>query len=199
MKKIWSLFLTVCIVSALFGSIPVIVSAEINSTDNNLMIPKENFSVLNDSLEESVNSTTAIVSDNSQNVDVFAGGNGTAENPYQVATPEQLNEVRNYLSAYFIQICDIDMTDATSENGIFWNDGAGWLPIGTEQTPFTGRFNGQNYKIKGLNIYKLNNGCAGLFGYLGENSLIQNVQLVNGQYQLDISDVAYGVYIGDQL
>jgi len=29
----------------------------------------------------------------------FAGGDGSPENPYQVSTPEQLNNVRDYLSA----------------------------------------------------------------------------------------------------
>ena len=55
----------------------------------------------------------------------FAGGKGTTEDPFQVSTPEQLNEVRNYMNKYFIQINDIDMSKSTSEGGIYWNDGKG--------------------------------------------------------------------------
>ena len=33
----------------------------------------------------------------------FAGGDGTQSNPYQVATADQLNSVRNYLDKHFIQ------------------------------------------------------------------------------------------------
>ncbi len=178
MKKIWSLFLTVCMVSALFGSIPVTVNAETNGTDNSLIISKDSFSVLNDSVESGENSTT-VISNNLQNDNVFAEGDGTAENPYQVATPEQLNEVRNYLSAYFIQICDIDMTEATSENGIYYNFGSGWVPIGDDTSPFTGTYNGDEHKIIGLKSNQIGTSqeYAGLFG--NNKGVICNLGMVD--------------------
>jgi len=37
----------------------------------------------------------------------FAGGSGTESDPWQVATAEQLNNVRNYSSQHFIQTADI--------------------------------------------------------------------------------------------
>ena len=43
----------------------------------------------------------------------FDGGNGEEGTPYYVSTPEQLNEVRNNLDAYFIQTNDIDLTSVT--------------------------------------------------------------------------------------
>ncbi len=103
----------------------------------------------------------------------FAGGSGTEEDPYQVATPEQLNNVRNHLDANFIQINDIDMSAATSEGGIFWNDGNGWMPIGNASKKFTGSYNGAEYSITGLFC---NKEYAGLFGY-SNGGIIKKVNL----------------------
>ncbi len=96
----------------------------------------------------------------------FAGGDGTEANPYQVSTPEQLNAVRNNLSANYVQINDIDMSD--------WGN---WEPIGTNDNQFVGNYNGQKYKIINLTInYSENNTSIGLFGY-GAKSIITNVNL----------------------
>lgn len=40
---------------------------------------------------------------------IFAGGDGTVDNPYQVATVEQLNAVRNNLGAHYVQVANIDL------------------------------------------------------------------------------------------
>ena len=85
-----------------------------------------------------------------ENTTEFAGGDGTEGNPYQVSTPEQLDNVRKYPGAYYIQINDIDLTEATAEGGAFYNDGSGWEPIGTEDTPFSGTYDGGNHRIIGL-------------------------------------------------
>ena len=125
---------------------------------------------------------------------VFAGGSGTEDDPYQVSTPEQLNEVRNYLDKHFVQINNIDMTAATSEGGTYWNDGTGWIPIGTSDTPFTGTYDGHGFKILGLNIYAVTSLGAGLFGNLS-NSTVKNITLTNGEYRID-GENKTGVYIG---
>ena len=111
-----------------------------------------------------------------ENTTEFAGGDGTERNPYRVSTPEQLDNVRNYLNAYFIQTQDIDMTAATAEGGAFYNEGAGWEPIGTkEQTSFSGNYDGGNYRIIGLKCDQSDSGTAyaGLFGY--NSGVIQNL------------------------
>lgn len=41
---------------------------------------------------------------------IFAGGDGSAENPYQVASAAQLDAVRNDLDAHYIQVADIDLS-----------------------------------------------------------------------------------------
>lgn len=51
----------------------------------------------------------------------FAGGSGTAEDPYLVATADHLNNVRDHLNKHFLQTADIDIGVPP------WNEGEGWL------------------------------------------------------------------------
>lgn len=107
----------------------------------------------------------------------FAGGDGSESNPYLVATPEQLNEVRNHLDAYFIQINDIDLTEATAEGGMFYNGGDGWEPIGTDYyTSFEGSYDGGGHRIIGLKSKQSYYG--GLFGI--NKGIVQNLGMDNG-------------------
>lgn len=96
----------------------------------------------------------------------FAGGDGSIENPYQIATAEQLDAVRNDLTASYVLINDIDLSG-------FEN----WEPIGEysyndETVQFRGNFNGNNYKISNLKIIH-DNVNAGLFGSIYDTYSIQ--------------------------
>ena len=99
----------------------------------------------------------------------FAGGIGTENNPFQVETLDQLDNVRNHLSAHFIQIADIDASPTST-----WNSGAGWVPIGTQSTPFTGKYNGSSHIISGIHILRPNTDNVGLFGR-ADNATIRNL------------------------
>lgn len=55
----------------------------------------------------------------------FAGGDGSLSDPYQISTPEQLNEVRNYLDKNFVLINDIDLITYLSTSGTGYNSGKG--------------------------------------------------------------------------
>jgi formylglycine-generating enzyme required for sulfatase activity len=59
---------------------------------------------------------------------------------------------------------------------VTWNDGAGFRPIGDYTTPFTGRFNGQGYKITGLVINRPTQDDVGLFGVLGQGGCVENLR-----------------------
>ncbi len=86
-----------------------------------------------------------------ENTSEFSGGVGTIYNPYKVGTPDQLNNVRHYLGAHFVMTNNIDLLDATSEGGEYYNDGAGWIPIGGDyQDAFCGSFDGGGHTINGL-------------------------------------------------
>ena len=89
----------------------------------------------------------------------FAGGTGTVLDPYLVATAEQLNEVRNYLTSYFLQIADIDLSGYAS-----------FPPIGDNYNNcFTGMYNGGSFSINNFSQTKATT-YGGLFGYIWPNS-----------------------------
>lgn len=101
----------------------------------------------------------------------FAGGTGTEEDPYQVSTIEQLQEIRNHTDKHFIQINDIDAS-ATE----FWNDGKGFEPIGDVDLRFFGTYNGNGYDVSSLYINRLEEMFIGLFGYTS-GAKLQNISL----------------------
>ena len=98
-------------------------------------------------------------------------GNGTANYPYIITTAGQLagytsfiNEgTGTYASSYYKLEADIDLSGYGESNTDF-NDGKGWVPIGTGSNRFTGVFDGEDYKITGLYINDSSLNNAGLFG-----------------------------------
>lgn len=101
----------------------------------------------------------------------FAGGSGTAADPYLVATAEQLNNVRNHLGAYFSQTQNIDLSGYSN-----------WKPIGDSANPFTGTYNGFGRKISNLKINEAGNRGSqqrGLFGIISETAILQSIYLEN--------------------
>jgi hypothetical protein len=102
----------------------------------------------------------------------FAGGTGVAWNPYQVANAVHLDNVRMYPEASFMQVADIDLGQAP------WNEGAGWLPLGNVENPFSGNYNGNGYAIQNLTINRPDEEFIGLFGRIAYGTLA-NVHLKN--------------------
>src|SRR5690554_5853381 len=103
----------------------------------------------------------------------FGGGSGTEDDPWQIATAEHLDYIRNFLGAehsdkYFIQITDIDLGVPP------WNVGEGWEPIGTNNNRFHGSYNGDDYSIEGIYIDRV--ATVGLFGYI-EGGEISNLSI----------------------
>ena len=91
----------------------------------------------------------------------FARGDGSESDPYGIFTPEQLNAVRDYPDAHFIMLNDIDMSEATGEDGIYWNGSAGWEMLCPSSDPFLGSFDGNDKEISGL---------SNLFSYIGNDT-----------------------------
>lgn len=58
----------------------------------------------------------------------------------EVCTAQDLDNVRNNLTAKYKQVCNIDLSDRN------------WVPIANLDVPFTGEYDGQGYKISNLRI-----------------------------------------------
>lgn len=97
---------------------------------------------------------------NSYAIMEFIGGEGTELNPYEITTGDQLNNVRNHLNSHFILKQDIDLSGYDN-----------WNPI----MNFSGRFDGDGYKIKNLRINNETEMDIGLFG--SSKGTIKNIIL----------------------
>ena len=77
---------------------------------------------------------------------------------------------------------DTDGSGTTSEAGdTYWNDGAGWEPIGSEDNPYIANFWGESHILANLFINRPMEDGIGLFGelgYAGTNGHISDVGLV---------------------
>ena len=137
----------------------------------------------------------------------FNGGSGTAEDPYYVASKTQLNNVRNHLDGHFMMVNNIVFSESDfAEGGAFFNDGAGWEPIGENyydsdlevsvNNPFTGTFDGNGHTISGIVIHSAKSRYIGLFG-CNEGS-IKNLGVINANIEVldDYGDTAAGGITG---
>ena len=67
----------------------------------------------------------------------------------------------------------------------YWNDGAGWLPIGESGAPFATTFDGDNHTISNLYIHRDNSNLigtfdgVGLFGRTETGSIVRQVGVVS--------------------
>ena len=104
--------------------------------------------------------------------EAYDGGDGTSENPYQIATAEQLALLAQQTNNGTGGDADYMLT-----NDIILNDGDSlfWTPIGNIGA-FTGVFDGNDHFISGL--YENGNKISGLFAST-ENATIQNTIVKN--------------------
>lgn len=114
----------------------------------------------------------------------FAGGSGTKDDPYQIATAEQLAKLASEVNSgvpgqthsgeYFKLTAPIDLS------------GKRWIPIGygnASSRAFSGYFDGNNQVITGLYVDERgNNVCAGLFGVVvavSDETVLKNFCIKN--------------------
>ena len=131
---------------------------------------------------------------------IFAGGDGTENNPFQISNKEQLyylsalinSSTTNsiYKSLYYKLTADITFASDESEQ---------WTPIGKDSTYyFSGNFDGDGHTITNLTITSLITGFQyyGLFGFVkavDTRAEISNIGLV----QTNISLIsAISIYLG---
>jgi len=98
-------------------------------------------------------------------------GSGTDDDPYIIQTEADLNAIRNDLSAWYELVNDISMVQHQTDEG--------FEPVGGENNPFQGHFNGKGHKIKSLFVNRPNTSDIGLFGRVSAGATISNIRLVN--------------------
>ncbi len=101
-----------------------------------------------------------------------APGDGSSDNPWQVATLCQLQDVRSDLQAHYVQAADIDAGPSRE-----WQGGAGFHPIEN----FSGTFDGAGRQISALHIDRPQTDEVGLFSRLAEGGTVKRVVLVDAR------------------
>ena len=116
----------------------------------------------------------------------FSGsGSGTSSDPYKIYDPDQLSQVRNFLSTpgvCFKLMNNIDLGEWISEN----YPSQGWQPIGSNSAPFQGVFDGNGKSITNFSINRSTMNYVGFFGYTSgatiKNLTISGTSVKGGQY-----------------
>lgn len=107
---------------------------------------------------------------------------GTLTNWYLVNSAQQLQAINadsGTLGARYALPIDIDVSATRT-----WNNGAGFIPIGSAVLPFTGQLDGMGHTITGLTVRNGGNAETGLFGYT-RNARIGNLGLIDASVSGD--------------
>ena len=117
-------------------------------------------------------------------------GSGTKENPYQIATANDLREFAQRVNngqiradADAVLTDDIDLSEICGEN--IGGQSVSWTPIGSISRPYSGTFNGAGHTISGL--YINDSTYQGLFGYVDTGGTVQDLSVsgsVSGSYNV---------------
>jgi hypothetical protein len=107
----------------------------------------------------------------------YSGGTGEPNDPYRIATPNDLNDIANQPEDFnrcFILVNDINMAGFSYTTALIAPDTNSTL--GFQGTPFTGVFEGNDRSISKLNINAVGAGnrYLGLFGKIGEAGEAKN-------------------------
>lgn len=135
----------------------------------------------------------------------FAGGSGTAEDPYRISTPEELalfgkvtgdEEEKNYeyREACYVLTADIALNDVSDFDD--WGEAEPayrWEPV----KRFTGTFDGGNHTISGLYLFIAGEQHAetGLFGSIAKGGTVKDLHLTKAYLFKDGTD-STGSYAG---
>ena len=104
--------------------------------------------------------------------DATSGDGSSYQNAYKISTAQHLVNLEKLtqLGAFDNKCYFVLLNDINCENNIF-------LPIGTQNNPFYGQFDGQGYTIQNIKIASSNLQDVGFFGYVGTGGNIQNFTL----------------------
>jgi PGF-pre-PGF domain-containing protein/PGF-CTERM protein len=110
-------------------------------------------------------------------------GEGTDEEPYKVGNVDELQLMKNDLTASYVLTEDVDASETKN-----WNSGAGFEPVGYydsgSDNVFTGTFDGDDHRISDLYIDRDTEDYVGLFG-LASGAEFERVGLENVEISAD--------------
>jgi hypothetical protein len=118
----------------------------------------------------------------------FAGGTGTPDDPYQIATTEQLVAIGSdpaLLDRCFVLVADIDLSGypGTDFHAI------GYWRSDKDNLPFTGVFDGGGHTLSNFEWTSLDGNDVGLFGYVaGPQAEVRSLTLVNARVHVRKGD-----------
>jgi len=129
----------------------------------------------------------------------FEGGTGKPYDPYQISTKEQLIQIGSDLrlmTESFVLISDIDLDPNLPGGRIFrtaviahsvdddlsnQNDSLIVRVGSVTVAVFQGTFNGNGHSIRNMTIDAPGRRCIGLFGYVGNDAVINDVRIENAR------------------
>ena len=116
----------------------------------------------------------------------YSGGSGEPNNPYQIATVSDWQQLKNTSSHWnkcFVMTADVNL------------QGFALTPVGNSSTEFTGVFDGNNHIIRNANINMPYSSSVGLFGYVSgqiRNLGVEDVDIIAGDYVGGLAGMNYG-------
>ena len=103
----------------------------------------------------------------------YSGGTGEPNDPYRIASAEDLNDIGNHQEdwdKHFILVNDINLAEYT---------GTQFKIIGNSITEFTGVFDGNDRRVWNFTWNSTGKDGIGLFGYVGIDGQIKNLGMEN--------------------
>lgn len=150
-----------------------------------------------DAIKEAVRQALSLASSSDTNIpdaSIFASGKGTEKSPFLIQTAAQFRKFAKSVAGtvdyngYTVKLANnIDISDSD------------WDPIGGSSVHFNGTFDGAGYKINGLKegtrtnprVLDKTNNYIGLFGKLGANAVVKNLNLTNVNINISYPEIVY--------
>jgi len=117
----------------------------------------------------------------------YSGGTGDPNDPYRIATPQDLNDIGRYeedWDKHFILVNDVNLAQYT---------GTQFKIIGNSTTMFTGVFDGNDHKIWNFTWESNGMNYVGLFRYVGNSGEMKNLGLENVNVNASNGDCVAGL------
>ena len=123
----------------------------------------------------------------------YSGGAGSADDPYQIATAQDLIDLGNTPNDYdkhFVLTADIDLAETPFDRAVIPSGST--RTRGASNTPFGGVFAGNKHVIRHLQI--IGQGDAGLFRYIAKGAVISDLGLED--VTIEASGSTVGALVG---